>query len=178
MPAGAFRLVLNTGGEELDMGDLEFIQKKVLAGDYFQVSGDINTPNSTIQYIPLNGKTAFLIEAKIIPTTHPDPPTIPISPDPSDVTIVDNRVQAELLINGITKDIANVGIVLSAAGFDSGSINQNISGGASGAGNQNSDRFNVLGLSLVGNSTKKIEIKNVLDDGFAFATMSGYLIDT
>lgn len=32
--------------------------------------------------------------------------------------------------------------------------------------------------SLVGDGAKKIEIENVLDSGSAFATMSGYLIDT
>ena len=42
----------------------------------------------------------------------------------------------------------------------------------------NSDPFNVLGLSLVGDGAKKIEIENTLDNGTAFATMSGWLSDT
>ena len=35
-----------------------------------------------------------------------------------------------------------------------------------------------LGLSLVGDGAKKIEIQNTLAGGSVVATMSGYLIDT
>jgi len=51
-------------------------------------------------------------------------------------------------------------------------------GAGTGAGSQLESRFNVLGLSLIGNGALKIEIENTLDNGTAFATMSGYLIDT
>ena len=51
--------------------------------------------------------------------------------------------------------------------------------GGSGAGNADyAGKFNVLGLSLVGDAAKKIEIENTEDNGSAFATMSGYLVDT
>ena len=56
---------------DADMGDLEFIEGKVIAGDYFQVSGDINALNDTIEFDPASGKTAFLIKAKIIISNHP-----------------------------------------------------------------------------------------------------------
>ena len=49
-----------------DMGDLEFIEGKVLASNYFQVSGAINALTNTIEFIVPNGKTAFMINAKII----------------------------------------------------------------------------------------------------------------
>jgi len=39
-----------------------------------------------------------------------------------------------------------------------------------------SSKFNVLGLSLIGDGAKKIEIENILDSGSAFAEMSGYLV--
>jgi len=149
-----------------DMGDLEYIEGKVLSGDYFQVSGDINNLNDTIEFTVPSGKTAFLIEAKIVPKGHSDPP--PTTTTPFN-TIIDNRVQAELIIDSITKDVANVGTVMNSVGFSVGV-------GASGTGNQNKDKFNVLGLSLVGNNVKKIEIKNSLDNGSALATMSGYLV--
>ena len=62
-------MLLNAG--EVDVGDLEFIQDKVLAGDYFQVSGNINTLNSTVFFEVPSGKTAFLIEAKLSMSTNP-----------------------------------------------------------------------------------------------------------
>lgn len=154
--------------EDEDMGDLEFIQEKVLAGDYFQVSGDINALNDTIEFVVPDTRTAFLLEAKIVPITHSNPPVVPAG---STTTIVNNRVQAQLLIDSNVKDTANVGTVMS-----SGKNLASAAGGAgTGTGNQNSDKFNVKGLSLVGDAAKKIEIKNTLSNGSAFATMSGYL---
>ena len=56
----------------VDMGDLEYIEGKVVAGDYFQVSGDIDAVNDTIEFIVPNLKTAFLIEAKIVANNTKD----------------------------------------------------------------------------------------------------------
>ena len=47
-------MLLNAGAA--DVGDLEFIQDKVLAGDYFQRSGLINALNDTIEFKPNSGK--------------------------------------------------------------------------------------------------------------------------
>jgi len=151
----------------VDMGDLEFIQTKVLAGDYFQVSGAINVVNDTIEFIVPNLKTAFLIEAKI---TIPLNPTISITIGGGGRT---DMVTADLKIDGAIKSKAQIGVSGQAAisaGDDAG--------GGAGFGTQSESRFNVLGLSLVGNGVKVIEIENVIDDGSAFAEMSGYLIDT
>ena len=52
---GLPNILFNIGAD--DMGDLEFIQEKVLAGDYFQVSGSIDTIGNTIEYIVPIGKT-------------------------------------------------------------------------------------------------------------------------
>jgi len=148
-----------------DVGDFEFIQTKVLAGDYFQVSGNINAINDTIEFVPATGKTAFMIEAKIVITGHPNAArqTNENFPD---------EVKADFIIDGTTKDTTNIGVRTQAADTTG-------SGGApaaSGYGTIGDGRFNVLGLSLVGNAVKKIEIKNTLDNGSAFATMSGYLV--
>lgn len=151
----------------VDVGDLEFIQTKVLAGDYFQVTGAINAINDTIEFVPASGKTAFLIEAKIVITGHA---TLNLSANSN----VKAMVQASLKIDTVTKDTTNIGIqadgsaLTSAGGTPGGAANGTVGDG----------RFNVLGLSLVGNSSKKIEIENTLDNGSAIATMSGYLIDT
>lgn len=161
-------LVARLSGEEEDVGDLEFIQDKVVAGDYFQVTGAINTPSSVIQFIVPDLKTAFLIEAKITITGHDDP----AEADPNGVYITQkNAVQAELRLDTVAKDTANVGEVTAVEsnssrwGYGEGYILQ-------------SDSFNVLGLSLVGDGIKKIEIVNTLDNGNAVATMSGYVITT
>ena len=160
--------IVSLEGEDLDVGDLEFIQDKVLAGDYFQVSGDINALNDTIEQIVPNGKTAFLIEAKIVITGH------------TSGTTTKDMVEAELKIDGTVVDTTNIGTATTQA---TGIVNSatDMMGGfgwGSGAGTIGDGKFNVLGISLVGNGVKVIEIENTLDDGTAFATMSGYFVDT
>jgi len=153
-----------------DLGDLEFIQTKVLSADYFQESGDINAFTNTIEFIVPNLKTAFMIEAKIINPTHPTPagtPSISVTQQVSMVT-------ADFKIDGVTKDKAVTGERTSAGNQN----NQHGGGTGNGYGMLSDGRFNVHGLSLVGDGIKKIEIENTLDNGVAFATMSGYLIDT
>jgi len=62
-----------------DVGDLEYIQGFVESSNYFQESGNINTLNDTIEFIVPSGKRAFMIEAKIVPTAHSNPPQLPLS---------------------------------------------------------------------------------------------------
>lgn len=149
------RLLMNSiPGVEDDMGDYEFIQKKVESGDYFQVSGDIDGSTDTIEYIVPNNKTAFLIEAKIIPNN----------------TSNTNKITAALKIDTAIRDEASI---FRSQAHQIGSTNQ----GGSGYGLADSNgKFNVLGLSLAGDNAKKIEIANIQDGGGAFATMSGYLV--
>jgi len=153
-----------------NLGDLKYIESKVLSGDYFQVSGDIDALTDTIEYIPANGKTAFIIEAKIVSTGHATPPAMGAG---TANTIVDNRVEAVLKINTVIKDTTNVGFMYQATS----STNSNGRGAGGGVGNPSS-KFQVIGISLVGDGAKKIEVENSLDNGTAFATLSGYLIDT
>ncbi len=160
--------IVSLVGEDLDMGDLEYIQDKVIAGDYFQVSGDIDALNDTIEQIIPNGKTAFLLEAKIVITGHTSGGT---SKD---------MVEAELKIDGTIVDTTNIGTATTQA---TGIVNSatDMMGGfgwGTGSGTIGDGKFNVLGLSLVGDGIKVIEIENILDDGTAFATMSGYYVDT
>lgn len=150
------------------MGDLEFIQEKVLAGDYFQVSGNINSIGNIIEFIVPNGKIAFLIEAKLVMSSIINLPLPNISN--LDIT-VKNEVVAELKIDGVTKDTTHVGINSRAATFNGAESSSNNTYGDTGDG-----RFNVLGVSLVGNGVKKITIENTIDNGTAFASMSGYLV--
>jgi len=152
------------------LGDFEFIQSKVLDGDFFQISGDINNLNDTIEFIVPDLRTAFLIEAKIVITGHTNPPDM----NANTQTTTSDRVQAELKIDGAVKDTTNIGIVSSMAG--DGIAGGEPSGGA-GYGTIGDGRFNVVGLSLLGTVLgEKIEIENILDNGSAIATMSGYLV--
>jgi len=147
----------------VDVGDLEYVEGKVIANNYFQVSGNINALNDTIEFVPASGKTAFLIEAKIVITGHVTPAGI--------TSTVKNEVEAVLKIDTAIKDTTNLG-------FSSNASADGINGRGVGTsyGETGNGRFNVLGLSLVGNGAKKIEIVNTLDNGSAFATMSGYLV--
>ena len=156
--------IVSLVGEDLDMGDLEYIQDKVLAGDYFQVSGDIDALGIKISQVVPNGKTAFLIEAKIVTTGH------------TSGTTTKNMVEAELKIDGVTVDTTNIGTATTSTLLTSNS--DMIAGSGSGTGIVADGKFNVLGISLVGDGAKVIEIENTLDNGTAFATMSGYYVDT
>ena len=157
--------------DDEDMGDLEYIESKVLVGDYFQVSGDIDALSDTISYTPATGKTAFLIEAKIIITDHPAPSAASSTVGFTQLDIV----SAALKINSITVDETTIGEATRSIVSDT---NQHGGGSGSGYGNMGDGKFNVKGLSLVGDGITSIEIENILDDGSAFATMSGYLVDT
>jgi len=150
--------------EDEDVGDIEYIEGKVTAGDYFQVSGDINTLASTISFVPASGKTAFLIEAKIIITGH------------TSGTTTKNMVEAELKLDGTTTDTTNIGTATTSTLLFGAS--DMIAGSGSGTGTVGDGRFNAKGLSLIGDAIAAITIENTLDAGTAFATMSGYVIDT
>ena len=144
-------ILFGGSSEVIDVGDLEFIQGKVVAGDYFQVSGDIDAINDTIEFIVPSLKTAFLIEAKIVHNTNG----------------TNNSILAALKIDGVTKDET---AIKRAQNQQLGGTNQ----GGSGYGMaENNGRFNVLGLSLAGDGIKVIEIENIADAGGAFATFSG-----
>ena len=151
------------------MGDLEYIQGFVLSGNYFQVSGSINAITDTIEFIVPNAKTAFLIEAKIVIPTHAT-----LAGGTNGVRR--DQVAASLNIDGIVKDQTNIGVTSNS--LLGSSASDMIMGGGSGAGTVGDGKFNVLGISLVGDGIKVIEIENTLDNGSAFATMSGYLVDT
>jgi len=154
-----------------DVGDLEYIQGFVTSGNYRQISGDINTLNDTIEFIVPNGKTAFMIEAKITFNTI----TNAVSAQGTVTNASNNQVIADLIIDTVPKSKTMIG-VSSAAGSNGTGGGQG--GAGSGFGVNPNGKFNVLGLSLVGDGVKKIEIENVLDAGSAFAEMSLYLIDT
>ena len=153
-------------GEEL----LQFIQDRLKASEWFQVSGAINAVTNTIEFVPANGKTAVLFEAKIVISTNP---TAAASFNPVETVTVNDQIVADLKIDGVVKDKASIG-VSSQAKTTTGTAN----GTGTGFGMKGDGKFTALGITLVGNGTKKITIENVLDDGSAFATMSGWLYTT
>ena len=151
----------------VDVGDLEYIEGKVLANNYFQVSGDINAINDTIEQIVPSGKRAFLIEAGIrLLSDNAFGATNNI------IVRTTNKVTASLKIDGVVKDTVRAGDkAITSRG--SGAL---LSAGAGGVGGDLLTPFNVLGVNLVGDGVKKITIENVSDSGSAFAVMSGYFV--
>lgn len=152
------------------MSSEQFYQDKIIAGDSFDVSGNINNLNDVISFVVPDGKTAFLIEAKITMNTNP----VILMPAASVNNNTNDQVVAELKIDGIAKSKAKIGAQAGARSLSSGSSTSQ----GSGIAPHGESPFNVKMLSLVGDGVKLITIENVLDNGNAFAEMSGYLIDT
>lgn len=155
-----------------DMGDLQYIQEKVEAGDYFHVILDISTPANKASFIVPNLRTAFLIEAKITMITNPG-----ASATASSTLVSTNEQVVATLQKNINSTItefskAKIGVASAAIGNP---IGRAASG--SGFGTNAEGHFNVLGFSLVGNGVlNKIEIENTVDNGSAVAEFSGYLV--
>lgn len=149
----------------------EFIQNKIQSSEWFDVSGDIDDLNDTIEYVPIDGQTAFLFEAKITMKTNPTITAVLVG---GSVVRTTDQVIADLLIDSVVKDKATVGF----SAIQEHIADNNAGGPGSALNKGASAPFSALGKSLIGDGAKKIEIKNVLDAGSAFAEMSGWLSDT
>lgn len=148
--------------------DLEFIRSKVLSGDWVSVRGAIDAVNDTIEYVPASDKTFFLHSASIVMTENPGAGGTSNGSSSSDSQIV-----AALKIDSVIKDKAKVGIATNAV---ASAVNR--AGSGSGFGTDAKGAFNVLGLSLVGDGAKKVEIENILGSGAADAILMGWVEDT
>lgn len=163
--------IVSLGGVE-DVGDLEFIQTKVLAGDYFQVSGQIDAVTNTISYTVPSLRTAFMIEAKIFIN---DQSNIQSQAGSSGSQTYKQLARAALKMNGVKKDEAQIGYNTITRTDQASFVN--VVGHGLGIGFYGDGRFNVLGLSLVGDGAKTITIENIEDNANeVHATMSGYLV--
>ncbi len=149
-----------------DMGDIEFIREKVLSGDWICVTGDINAATNVVSYEPATGKTFFVYSAKVVITGHIDPTNNGYSL---------NAVEADLKIDGAVKDTTNIGMIYDGT---SANIGGNNTGMPSGAGNMANGKLAGVGNSLVGNSSKIVSIENIVDNGTASATLTGWIEDT
>jgi len=150
----------NITGEATDIG---FIQDRVLTGNYFHVITDISVPANKATFTVPDGKTAFLLEAKITMITNPGP----------------GATQNDSIVATLQKNINTTITEFSKAkiGLASNTFTgvREIGGAGFGAGGY--CPFNVKGFSLVGSGVlNKIEIENTLDSGSAMAEFSGYLV--
>ena len=143
----------------IDLSDLEFIRDRIKAGDWWEVSGNIDAVGNKIAFIPASGKTAFMYKGKITMRINLVVPS----------SSARDEIIADLKINGVTKDKAAIGQQI---------VGQGANNKVGGAGSTIAGRFNALGLSLVGDGVKEIAIENTEDAGSAFATMSGWIEDT
>ncbi len=148
------------------MSDLSFIREKILSGDWIIVTGPINTATSEIVYQPATGKTFFLYSAKVVITGHINPTTNGLSR---------NAVEADLKVDNVVKDTTNVGMIYDGSTSNPGS---NFTGMPGGAGDMGDGIFSALGNSLVGDSSKEVSIENIVDNGTAEATLTGWIEDT
>ena len=156
---------LTDGGDE-DLS--QFIQDRIVAGEWWTVSGAIDAVGNTIEYIPANGKTAVIFEAEVKVTSDNA-----MSTTNNIIVTTTNAITAELKIDTTTKDKMRVGnkVVL-------GRTSGNALNGGAGYGSDSVVRFQAYGRSLAGNGSKKIETENTSDSGSAYATMSGWLFTT
>lgn len=167
------RVLLTQKLNILLMSDTLFMAKKAFDGKVITVTGAINALNNTIEYVVPNDKTFYFHSAKIVITGHVDPADIT---DSSNTTVViKNAVQSELKVDGVVKDTTNIGFA-SKTRTGASAFTDHV--GGTGYGNIGDGIFNCQGLFLVGNGTKKVEIKNSLDDGSAVATIIGWIEDT
>lgn len=158
----------NLGEEAGGVSDLQFIRQKAIDGDWITVTGAINAVNDTIEYIPANGKTFFLYDASIVMNANPGAVgNINATTSSTDQTV------AALKVDTVTKDTAKIGMATRA-----GASAPNNAGSGSGFGLQSKCHFNTLGLILVGDGIKKVEVENILDGGSADANLSGWIEDT
>lgn len=137
---------------------MEYVSVQLFNNNIQYVSGAINAVNDTIERIVPNGKTAYILEAKIVPTGHINLGSL------TDPLEIKNQVEAQLKVDTAVKDKTNVGIQ-SYVRSDANATH------SLGAGNLNTGIFNTLGLELDGDGAKKIEIENITDNGSAFASM-------
>ena len=154
--------------ERLD--GLQFIRQKTLDGDWIHLTGAIDALNDDLVYAPANGKTFFLYSAKIVITNQPGSASAAGFSGSSHAAIV----KAVLKIDTVVEDTTQIGTQGGAAGTN----NSAATNSASAWGTVGDGRFDVTGLSLVGNGIKEVAIENVLDAGDANATLTGWIEDT
>lgn len=152
-----------------EMGDTEYMAKKAFDGKLITVTGAIDALNDTIEFVVPNGKRFYFHSAKIVISDHVVSPAADAS--------AEDRVKAALKIDGVTKDTTNIGVAMRIATREH--TNAAFTGGGTGTGTIGDGKFDVKGLSLIGDGAKKIEIENILDGGgSAVATFIGFIEDT
>lgn len=169
-PSGATPRLPALGAAGVGQSDLQFIQKQIDDGNWLESTGAINAITNKITIIPATGKTAYMHEAKIQITGHTQA-ALRLSTG-TDLAL--NAVEAVLKVDTVEKDRTSQGMISKSvvqAGLGSGG--QSVQYGNIGDG-----KFNVKGLSLVGNGTKELAIENLVDNGSAVATMSAWIKDT
>lgn len=151
--------------------DIAFIRDRVNEGNWIEVTGAINAVTNTISFVPASGKTFYFHRAKIVISGSTNPATVTGGLNTTNSVI--NRVQAEIKVDGVTKDFTNLGMNSFARSAGGASNSHTSAYGDTGDG-----RFDVEGLFLVGDGIKTVVIENTVDAGSATATFSGWIEDT
>lgn len=155
LPAGSFL--------EADLGDLEFLRDKELAGDLIHLlSGEFTTNADQITFTPASGKTFFHIKSKLYPVVNAI--SIPAGA-PSDTT-VNRRADVELTFDAVLKDVLTYD-------FESRQITDT----GLGTGQTGQFKTNIF-ESMVGNGIKIIKLTSTNNSGTYRVSMLGWIQDT
>lgn len=141
------------------LSEIEFIRDQIKLGNWFEVTGNISAAAASIGFTPAAGKTLFMYKAKISLQVNM---TVPAS-------AITDEIIASFQLNGVEKDKAAIGGQI---------VGQGANNKVGGYGSTELGRFDVKGLSLIGDGALVARIINIADNGNGAATMSGFIEDT
>ncbi len=151
----------------ITMGDLEYMAIKSFESKVQRVTGAINALNDTISLpVPSVGQTLYLAEAKVTMNTNPAATNAGATSSNQDGIVAELQGAAGAVLDTIKIGQATAGFVSAGEAY------------GSGYGVGSVEKFNVLGLKIIGNASDTFVIENVLDAGNATATLVGWIETT
>jgi len=144
----------------VDLGDLEFLRDKELAGDLIHLLSSEFTGNADqITFIPASGKTFFHVRSKLYPVVNT------IAGSLGAGATVNRRADVELTFDTVLKDVLT---------FDMESVSGANGGSAASAGQPETNIFE----SMVGNGVKAIKLTSTNNSGTYRVSMLGWIQNT
>ena len=155
--------------EDADMGDLEFLRDKELAGDLIHIISSEFTANADqITFVPASGKTFFHIKSKLYPVVN----TIITGAVGSTTTTSNRRADVELTFDSVLKD-ALTHDMETTFGSNEGAATRS-QGNAGQTGQYETNIFE----SMVGDGIKSIKLTSTNNSGTYRVSLLGWIQDT
>lgn len=150
-------------GEEVDVGDIEYLCVQQFNGNITRLEGDISVVTNTLTHTVAGGKDGYILVAKIIPSGL----TAASSRTGQGTTTNRNQTEAKISANAVEIDRVTVGMATSA-----GMSNQSQNNGGPGSGyGALTDGIFHAAIGMKATTSQVIEIENTLDNGNARAQM-------